>query len=87
MFPYGVCVRWCCDTPKVLGLAMQGLQLGKGMVQAIVGAILDIVPPMIPPPVSVSLGLETVLRYARLRWKQNSQAQAMCELFIWGSLG
>ena len=71
----------------MLGLAMQGLQLGKGMVQAIVGAILDIVPPMIPPPVSVSLGLETGLRYARLRWKQNSQAEAMCEFSIWGSLG
>ena len=37
---------------------MQGLQLGKGMVQAIVGAILDIVPPMIPPPVSVGLKFE-----------------------------
>ena len=35
---------------KVLGLAMQGLMLGKGMIQAIVGAILDIVLPMIPPP-------------------------------------
>ena len=34
---------------------MQGLQLGKGVVQAIVGAVLDIVPPMIPPPVSVGL--------------------------------
>ena len=42
----------------MLGLAMQGLQLGKGMVQAIVGAILDIVPPMIPPPVSVGLKSE-----------------------------
>ena len=72
---------------KGAGLAMQGLQLGKGMAQAIVRAILDIVPPMIPPPVSVSLGLETGLRYARLRWKQNAQAQAMCELFIWSSLG
>ena len=36
---------------------MQGLQLGKGMVQAIVGAILDIVPPMIPPPVRAGLSL------------------------------
>ena len=42
------------DKSKVLGLAMQGLMLGKGMIQAIVGAILDIVPPMIPPPVSDS---------------------------------
>jgi hypothetical protein len=37
---------------------MQGLQLGKGMVQAVVGAILDIVPPFIPPPVRGALGLK-----------------------------
>lgn len=40
---------------------MQGLQLGKGMVQAVVGAILDIVPPMIPPPVSAALALRAGL--------------------------
>ena len=31
---------------------MQDIMLGKKMIQALVGAILDIVPPMIPAPVS-----------------------------------
>jgi hypothetical protein len=55
------------DVSKVLGLAMQGLQLGKGMIQAIVGAILDIVPPMIPPPVRAAARLKSLLDYIHAR--------------------
>lgn len=32
-------------------LALQGLSMGAGMIQSVVAAVLDIVPPLIPPPV------------------------------------
>merc|ERR1719281_274692 len=34
-----------------VALASQGLSVGMGMVQSIVAAVLDVVPPLIPPPV------------------------------------
>lgn len=34
-----------------VALAFQGLAVGMGMVQSIVAAVLDVVPPLIPPPV------------------------------------
>jgi hypothetical protein len=40
---------------QTVTMAMLGLQIGLGMIQAMLGSILDIVPPLIPPPVSTSV--------------------------------
>jgi hypothetical protein len=42
---------------QVTSMAMTGLQVGMGMIQAMMGSILDIVPPMIPPPIWINMPL------------------------------
>jgi len=40
-----------------LAIGMQALGLGMGMVQSVLAAVLDIVPPLIPPPVWINMPL------------------------------
>lgn len=42
------------SAPGIANMAIQSLLMVKGMIQSIAATVLDIVPPMIPPPVWIS---------------------------------